>query len=89
MALAQVGRQLRGQPSQGREERAEPDPPAAQAAQLGELLLRARELPEDDVGVLDQQPAGLGGADAAACPLHELEADLALEQGPAATPRAG
>jgi hypothetical protein len=62
------------------EERPEPQAPAPQPRDVRHLRLGEGEPAEDRLGVLDEQPPGLGGHDALLRAAHELRADLALEQ---------
>ncbi len=54
------GGHRRGELGEGGEEGAEPDPPPPQPGQLGQLRLGQGQAVENDLGMLGQQPAGLG-----------------------------
>jgi hypothetical protein len=75
------GAHLGGELGEGGEEGAQADPAAAQPGQLGQLLGGQGQPVEDGVGVLDQQPAGLGRPDPLAGAAQQLGAGLAFQQG--------
>ena len=81
VAVPQEHADLRGQVDERVEERPEADTAAAQARQLGDLLLGGGDAAEDLAGVLGEHPPGLRRVDALARPPHELRPELLLEQG--------
>ena len=81
VALAEAGdRQRHERRARGRE-RADAQTAPAQAGDRLELGLGVGQPREDDVGVRDERPPGVGQADAAGVALDERRARLALERG--------
>jgi hypothetical protein len=80
VAAAEVGHGGREQCPLGARERGDVDVAGHLGGSSRELGGRGLELREDRLGVRDQSPPGLGEPDAAAVPVEQRDAGLALER---------